>query len=112
MALLSPLPSAIRVLPSKSMAETPVFVPASTSGEDICRRKSSVVAVDAPQFVTILLACEAAGSAGVMVRVRDEVLIAVIVRDTPSLSYSMCWLTENRAATGMMTVVVVQAAVV
>src|SRR5262245_45959552 len=95
----SPLPSCIRGLPSRSSVEggTPgggVLVPVSIRGEVGCRRKSSAVSLDVPQFARTLKATEAAVRAGVKVRVLLEVLMAVMVRGTPSLLYSSFWLVE------------------
>src|SRR5262245_26057462 len=109
-AVPSLLPSASRALPSRSYCEMPAFCPASISGEADCRRKSSAVCDEAPQFVTILFACDAEARAGENVSVRVVVLIAEMVRETPSLLYSILWPTEKRAATGMIAVVVVPAA--
>src|SRR5262245_8523051 len=79
MLLPLPSPSPMRWLPARSKALTPALFPVSTAGEGSCRWKSSVMLVTAPQLLTILLAAEAAARAGVMVRVRVEVLIAVMV---------------------------------
>ena len=91
------MPSWTRGRPSRSSVETGTpgaawLVPASMTGEVDCNRKSSATLVEAPQLARSLNACEAAGRAGVKVRTLVLVFTAVMVRPTPSLSYSSTWL--------------------
>ena len=69
------------------------LVPASMAGDVGCKRKSSTRLVAVPQLPSILNACEAAARAGVKVRTFELVLMAVMVRATPSSLYSIFWLT-------------------
>src|SRR5438093_11827194 len=97
MALPSPLAACARGHRFRSRMEsgTPgpgVLVPASIRGELACSRKSSVVLVETSQLARILKAAEAEARAGVKVRTLVVVLMAVMVRATPSLLYSSTWL--------------------
>src|SRR6267143_1812689 len=97
-AVPSALPSLMRAQPSRSRvgSVTPggVLVPASITGESDRSRKSSVVLGlgEAPQFASTLKAAEVAARAGVKVRTLVVLLMAVMVRATPSLLYSSFWL--------------------